>query len=100
MHSVGSVSGDWNCIWCNVYHIFNIGNKMKLNKYEKKFVRMMVKTFCSIFALVIIMIFVGIPTLIIKITGGIMLLISFMVKRFYWSYLEGLELKEKINKVI
>lgn len=69
-------------------------------KYEKMFLRMMGKTFATIIALIIIMFMIGIPSLVIRITSGVMLVISLIVKMFYWNYLEGLEVKEMIGKVV
>lgn len=74
--------------------------KLKFGKFEKRFMRMMGKMFGTIVALIIILVWIGIPTLIIKITGGVMLVISFLVNKFYWNYLEGLELQEKMDKVV
>lgn len=101
MYFTGSAGSDWDCLRNNDYGVFDIGGcRMKLDKYDKRVLRMMVKTFCSIFALVIILVLIGIPLLVVKIILGVMLVISFLVKRVYWNYLEGLEIKEKVNKII
>ena len=73
---------------------------MKLDKYDWKFIRMMAKMFLTIVALVIILVLVGIPLLFVKLTLGIMLVISFVVKQVYWNYLLRLELNEKMDEVI
>lgn len=73
---------------------------MKLNKYEKRFIRMMAKTFLTIPALIIIMVLMGVSKLIVNITGGVMLVIAFFVKQFYWNYMERLELEEEIKGIV
>ena len=72
---------------------------MKLTKYEKRFVRMMAQTFGLIVALIIIMVIIKLPTRTITITSIILLFIGYMVKRVYWSRLNGLELREKMDKI-
>lgn len=73
---------------------------MKLNKYEWKFIRMMAMTFAMIVAMTIILVLAKVPSKIIKVTFAVMLVLSYLVKRFYWSYLEGLELKEKMDEAV
>jgi len=73
---------------------------MKLSKYEWKFVRMMIKMFCTIIAIIISLILIGAANMVVMVIGGVMLGISYLVKRVYWVRLEGLELKEKIDKEV
>ena len=71
-----------------------------MNKFEKRFVRMMMEMFGLISALIIIMSLIKLPVKIIIITSMVLLFISYMVKRIYWTHLEGLELKEKCDKAV
>lgn len=73
---------------------------MKLSRYEWKFVRIMAMTFAMVVAMTIILISAKVPSRNIKITFGVMLVFSYLVNRVYWNYLEGLELKEKLDEVI
>lgn len=76
------------------------GRKMKLNKYEWMFVRMMAKMFALIVAIIIVMKMVNIPINAICITFAVLLVLSYFIKRVYWNHLEGLELKEQMDEVI
>ena len=73
---------------------------MKLSKYEKRFIRMMIKVFSTIVSLFIIMTLIGFTVISRTIISGVLLIISFIVKIFYWNYLETLELNEKMGIII
>lgn len=69
-------------------------------KYEWMFVRMMANMFALIIAIIIVIKMVNIPINAIYITFGVLLVLSYLIKRVYWNHLEELELKEQMDEVV